>query len=99
MGENQAATKKVREKFDKNGYPQPEKVLVLDPKIARTHTSFYAQGDPEPKEEKLPLNMRLTNAVREAYKAKGYGEPEKDLIEDPKQSRVHTSFYAQNSLV
>jgi len=44
MGENQAATKKVREKFDKNGYPQPEKVLVLDPKIARTHTSFYAQA-------------------------------------------------------
>lgn len=29
--------------FDKTGYPDPEKVLVLDPKIARTHTSFYAQ--------------------------------------------------------
>merc|ERR1712195_139278 len=94
VGANQEATAKVRKAFNKDGYPQPEKVLVLDPKIARTHTSFYAQGDPEPKEEKLPLNMRLTNAVRAAYKAKGYGEPEKDLIEDPKQSRVHTTFYA-----
>lgn len=23
------------------GYPEPEKVLTLDPKIARTHTTFY----------------------------------------------------------
>lgn len=29
--------------FDKSGYPDPEKVLVLDPKIARTHTTFYSQ--------------------------------------------------------
>ena len=25
------------------GYPAPEKVLTLDPKIARTHTTFYGQ--------------------------------------------------------
>ena len=26
------------------GYPEPEKVSVLDPKIARTHTTFYPQA-------------------------------------------------------
>ena len=41
-GANQKATAGVRAKFDKKGYPQPEKVLVLDPKIARTHTTFYS---------------------------------------------------------
>ena len=25
------------------GYPEPEKVHTLDPKIARTHTTFYGQ--------------------------------------------------------
>ena len=28
-------------KADTKGYPAPEKVLTLDPKIARTHTTFY----------------------------------------------------------
>ena len=42
-GANQKASAEVRANFDNKGYPQPEKVLVLDPKIARTHTSFYAQ--------------------------------------------------------
>jgi len=56
VGANQEANAKVRKNFDNTGYPQPEKVLVLDPKIARTHSTFMAQSDPEPKEEKLPLN-------------------------------------------
>ena len=42
-GANQAATAKVRKNFSNKGYPAPEKVLVLDPKIARTHTTFYSQ--------------------------------------------------------
>jgi len=42
-GANRAATADVRKGFDNKGYPQPEKVLVLDPKIARTHTTFYSQ--------------------------------------------------------
>jgi hypothetical protein len=42
-GANQKATAEVRKNFNNKGYPQPEKVLVLDPKIARTHTTFYAQ--------------------------------------------------------
>ena len=37
----------------------------------------------------------MNDIVRKAFDAKGYPEPEKDLILDPKQSRVHTSFYAQ----
>jgi len=43
VGANKAATADVRKNFNKDGYPQPEKVLVLDPKIARTHTTFYSQ--------------------------------------------------------
>lgn len=42
-GANQKATAAVRAGFNNKGYPQPEKVLVLDPKIARTHTTFYSQ--------------------------------------------------------
>ena len=38
-GANQAATAAI--KLDTKGYPAPEKVHVLDPKIARTHTTFY----------------------------------------------------------
>ena len=42
-GANQKATAAVKAGFNNKGYPQPEKVLVLDPKIARTHTTFYSQ--------------------------------------------------------
>ena len=41
------------------------------------------------------MNQRLNNLVRKNFAAKGYPEPEKDLTLDPKQSRTHTSFYAQ----
>jgi len=39
-GKNGKFTAKI--KFDNEGYDLPEKVLQLDPKIGRTHTSFYA---------------------------------------------------------
>jgi hypothetical protein len=42
-GANQKATAAVRKGFNNKGYPAPEKVLTLDPKIARTHTTFYSQ--------------------------------------------------------
>jgi len=29
-------------KYNNNGYAAPEKVLQMDPKIGRTHTTFYA---------------------------------------------------------
>jgi len=92
VGANQAATAKVRGSFNKDGYPQPEKVLVLDPKIARTHTSFYAQAEPE----KTGANQAATKIVREKFDNKGYPQPEKVLVLDPKIARTHTSFYAQN---
>jgi len=37
----------------------------------------------------------MNDLVRKNFAKKGYPEPEKDLILDPKQSRTHTSFYAQ----
>lgn len=37
----------------------------------------------------------MTAEVRKNYNNKGYGEPEKDLIEDPKIARNSTTFYAQ----
>ena len=33
-----------------NGYPEPEKVHILDPKIARTHTTFYNQNKAQSKD-------------------------------------------------
>jgi hypothetical protein len=59
-------------------------VLVLDPKIARTHSSFYAQLDPEVKEAKVPLNQRMNDVVRRNFAKKGYPEPEKVVVVDPK---------------
>jgi len=91
VGANQAATATVRKNFNNKGYPQPEKVLVLDPKIARTHTSFYAQAEPE----KKGANQAATAEVRKNFNNKGYPQPEKVLVLDPKIARTHTSFYAQ----
>jgi len=36
----------------------------------------------------------MTDEVRKNYRNKGYGEPEKDMIEDPKIARRSTTFYA-----
>jgi len=33
-------------KLNKDGYPEPEKDFIPDPKIDRAHTTFYAQADP-----------------------------------------------------
>ena len=103
VGANQAATTIVRNEFNNKGYPQPEKVLVLDPKIARTHSTFYAQNlaqaEPAKEEEKPGINQQMTAAIK--YTTAGYGAsglpaaPEKDLIEDPKIARRSTTFYAQ----
>ena len=41
------------------------------------------------------INQQMTADVRRDYSTKGYGEPEKDLIEDPKIARRGTTFYAQ----
>merc|ERR1711865_893307 len=57
--------------FDNKGYPQPEKVLVLDPKIARTHTTFYAQveGDDAKKvaAEPMGVNQQMSAEVKANY--------------------------------
>ena len=92
-------------KFDNSGYPQPEKVLVLDPKVARTHTTFYAQADPAPAAPAKaaggagPIggggaNYAFTKAIK--YDTKGYGLPEKVNVPDPKIARTRTTFYAQD---
>ena len=91
-GANQKATAAVRSKFSNKGYPAPEKVLTLDPKIARTHTTFYAQADGD---DKPGANQKATAAVRKGFNNKGYPAPEKVLTLDPKIARTHTTFYAQ----
>jgi len=93
-------------KFDNTGYPAPEKVLTMDPKIARTHTTFYAQADPAPADAKAAspagpvggggANYAFTKAIK--YNTAGYGLPEKVNVPDPKIARTRTSFYAQDSL-
>jgi hypothetical protein len=86
------------------GYGVPEKVLRLDPKVARTHSSFYAQMEAEAEAEAYgdanpagPIggggaNHKVTAAIK--YNNGGYARPEKVLVLDPKVGRTHTSFYA-----
>jgi len=101
-GANHAVTSKIV--FNNNGYAQPEKVLQMDPKIARTHTSFYAQADPAPAKEEAkggagPIggggaNYAFTKAIK--LNKEGYLAPEKVNVPDPKIARGHTTFYAQD---
>jgi len=87
-------------KYDNAGYDLPEKVLQMDPKIGRTHTTFYAQAEPEKAANPAgPIggggaNHAFTAAI--TRNMKGYGEPEKVNVPDPKIGRTHTTFYAQN---
>jgi len=97
-GINQIMTKAVKEGYTTAGYGGgPEKVNVEDPKIARRSTTFYAQleKDDKKEEEKLGINQQMTATVKKNYNNKGYGEPEKVNVEDPKIARRSTTFYAQ----
>ena len=75
--------------YNNQGYDLPEKVLTLDPKIGRTHTTFYAQADPVGGGGK---NGEATAAIK--FDNKGYPAPEKVHVLDPKIARTHTTFYA-----
>ena len=63
---------------------------VPDPKLGRTHTSFYAQADPI---GDGGANASATGKI--ALDTKGYPAPEKVLAMDPKIARTHTTFYSQ----
>jgi len=63
---------------------------VLDPKIARTHSTFFAQADP-----KVGANQAATATVRKEFNKDGYPQPEKVLVLDPKIARTHSTFFAQ----
>ena len=73
----------------------------MDPKIARTHTTFYAQADGDAAKKDDPrgpvggggANGAFTKDIK--YDTKGYGAPEKVNVPDPKIGRTHTTFYAQ----
>jgi len=67
--------------YDTTGYGPVEKLSFFDPKIAKAHTSFYAQAEPE------------AEAAPEKKKAAPIGEPEKVQILDPKIAKAHTTFY------
>jgi hypothetical protein len=75
--------------YDTTGYGPVEKLSFFDPKIAKAHTSFYAQA--EPKSERNPNWAK--------YDTKGYGPEEKQSFFDPKVAKAHTSFYAQGTPV
>ena len=97
-GANYGVTSKIV--YNNSGYDAPEKVLQMDPKIGRTHTTFYAQAEPEKAANPAgPIggggaNHAFTAAITRDMK--GYGEPEKVNVPDPKIGRTHTTFYAQN---
>ena len=63
----------------------------MDPKIGRTHTSFYAQADPAPVGDG-GANASATGAIK--LDTKGYPAPEKVSVPDPKIARTHTTFYS-----
>ena len=75
----------------------------MDPKIGRTHTTFYAQAEPAAadaapaKDPRGPVggggaNGKFNAAIK--YDNGGYASPEKVLQMDPKIARTHTTFYA-----
>jgi len=108
-GENYKFTKAI--KYNIKGFPKPEKVLVEDPKIGRTHTTFYAQADPaaaapakdakDAKADKSPAGPiggggdNYKFTKAIKYNTEGFPKPEKVLTPDPKIARTHTTFYAQ----
>ena len=72
----------------KADYPAPEKVHVLDPKIAKAHTTFY--------NNKKSALMTIQNEPESAPEKKAESktpEPEKVQILDPKIAKAHTTFY------
>ena len=83
-------------KYNNAGYDAPEKVLQMDPKIGRTHTTFYAQTEAD-ENPAGPIggggaNYGVTSKI--IYNNAGYDAPEKVLTLDPKIGRTHTTFYA-----
>jgi len=79
--------------YDTTGYGPVEKLSFFDPKIAKAHTSFYAQAEPEA--EAAPPAPATEASVK---KVSSIGEPEKVAILDPKIAKAHTTFYNHKSL-
>ena len=61
---------------------EPEKVVIIDPKIAKAHTTFY--NNQKSLGQEGPEVATPTSSV---------GEPEKVVILDPKIAKAHTTFY------
>lgn len=94
-GANHAFTAKITRDMD--GFFEPEKVLVPDAKVVRNGTTFYAQADPDASPAG-PIggggaNWKATSAIKRDMK--GYGQPEKVNVPDPKIARTRTTFYSQ----
>jgi hypothetical protein len=93
-GANYEFTSKITRDMD--GFGEPEKVNVPDPKLVRNGTTFYAQAEPAA-DPRGPVggggaNYKFTAAIKRDMK--GYGEPEKVNVPDPKIARARTSFYS-----
>lgn len=67
------------------GYPEPEKVHTLDPKIARTHTTFYADAG---------ADRALVQVAKDEIKfdKTGYPDPDKVHVLAPE---LHQEFSNQ----
>merc|ERR1739838_227943 len=84
-----AAEKKGKVIYDTKGYGPVEKISFFDPKIAKAHTSFYAQAEPAPNAT-ADANSTAPSAATPAAK---YPAPEKVHTLDPKIAKAHTTFY------
>ena len=83
-----AAEKKGKVIYDTKGYGPVEKISFFDPKIAKAHTSFYAQAEP------AAATTAAANATASATTpAAKYPAPEKVHTLDPKIAKAHTTFY------
>jgi len=78
-----AAEKKGKVIYDTKGYGPVEKISFFDPKIAKAHTSFYAQAIP--KTESADTFTGVKNFP--------YPGPEQVHTLDPKIAKGHNTFY------
>merc|ERR1711865_191232 len=79
------AEKKGKVIYDTKGYGPVEKISFFDPKIAKAHTSFYAQANGIPKTESADTFTGVKNFP--------YPGPEQVHTLDPKIAKGHNTFY------
>merc|ERR1712028_155758 len=79
------AEKKGKVIYDTKGYGPVEKISFFGPKIAKAHTSFYAQANGIPKTESADTFTGVKNFP--------YPGPEQVHTLDPKIAKGHNTFY------